>query len=204
MKSGLYACAGASATASAAACAKRFDEPITNESKVYLGFMPTARRCRPPRGGGGSIAGGRARAPRSATGERNPPLVAGGVPHSRGDQAEEMPLDPLAREAVGDVDDERFVRQLGAAGTGEPRAVRRGVQGPFEPTGDFRPQGLRSQLELALHAPVQPLSVGAGETASITAFPPGVQACDLRGFFQRPHDSPQMWKRSCDGGPLRC
>src|SRR5919201_286318 len=32
MKSGLYACAGASATASAAACAKRFEEPITESS----------------------------------------------------------------------------------------------------------------------------------------------------------------------------
>src|SRR5919197_721421 len=40
MKSGLYACAGASATASAAACAKRFDEPMTNESKVYFGLRP--------------------------------------------------------------------------------------------------------------------------------------------------------------------
>src|ERR671925_1027870 len=40
MKSGLYACAGDSATASAAACAKRFDEPMTNESKVYLGLRP--------------------------------------------------------------------------------------------------------------------------------------------------------------------
>src|SRR5580765_2723009 len=40
MKSGLYACAGASATASAAAWAKRFDDPITNESNVYLGFSP--------------------------------------------------------------------------------------------------------------------------------------------------------------------
>src|SRR5690242_6597233 len=48
MKGGLYACAGASATASAAACANRFDDPITNESKVYFGFsqMPTgSRRC---------------------------------------------------------------------------------------------------------------------------------------------------------------
>ena len=36
MKSGLYAWAGASATASAAACANRFDEPITKRSKVYL------------------------------------------------------------------------------------------------------------------------------------------------------------------------
>src|SRR6266542_3902306 len=40
MKSGLWACAGASATASAAAWAKRFDEPMTNESKVYFGFIP--------------------------------------------------------------------------------------------------------------------------------------------------------------------
>src|SRR5918994_1727807 len=44
MKSGLYACAGASATASAAAWAKRFDEPITKESKVYFGFRPSAPR----------------------------------------------------------------------------------------------------------------------------------------------------------------
>src|SRR6266850_1813538 len=34
MNSGLYACAGASATASAAAWAKRFEEPITNRSKT--------------------------------------------------------------------------------------------------------------------------------------------------------------------------
>src|SRR5256714_11091071 len=40
MKSGLYAWAGASATASAAACAKRFDDPITNRSNVYFGFIP--------------------------------------------------------------------------------------------------------------------------------------------------------------------
>src|SRR5262245_18266654 len=40
MNSGLYACAGASATASAAACAKRFDEPITKLSNVYFGFDP--------------------------------------------------------------------------------------------------------------------------------------------------------------------
>src|SRR5438034_6636575 len=50
MKSGLYACAGASATASAAACAKRFDEPITNESNVYFGLSPPATTSR----GGGS------------------------------------------------------------------------------------------------------------------------------------------------------
>src|SRR6266516_820081 len=40
MKSGLYACGGASATASAAACANRLDEPITNRSNVYFGLRP--------------------------------------------------------------------------------------------------------------------------------------------------------------------
>ena len=45
MKSGLYAWAGASATASAAACANRFDEPITNESNVYFWLISNARRA---------------------------------------------------------------------------------------------------------------------------------------------------------------
>src|SRR5512133_852083 len=40
MNRGLYACAGASATARAAACANRFDDPITNRSNVYFGFIP--------------------------------------------------------------------------------------------------------------------------------------------------------------------
>src|SRR6266542_2264721 len=55
MKRGLYACAGASATASAAACAKRFDEPITNESKVYFGLSPTPGDSR--RGASAGAAG---------------------------------------------------------------------------------------------------------------------------------------------------
>ena len=38
MNSGLYALAGASATATAAACANRLDDPMTNVSKVYFGF----------------------------------------------------------------------------------------------------------------------------------------------------------------------
>src|SRR5882724_6788531 len=49
MKRGLYACAGASATASAAAWANRLDEPITKRSNVYFGFIPesTAPPARP-------------------------------------------------------------------------------------------------------------------------------------------------------------
>src|SRR5680860_618795 len=40
MKSGLYAVPGDSAAARAAACAKRFDGPITKLSKVYLSLSP--------------------------------------------------------------------------------------------------------------------------------------------------------------------
>jgi len=36
MNNGLYARAGASATATAAACAKRFDAPMTKVSNVYF------------------------------------------------------------------------------------------------------------------------------------------------------------------------
>ena len=47
MKSGLYAFAGASATATAAACAKRLDAPMTKVSKRYFGFSrAVARRAR--------------------------------------------------------------------------------------------------------------------------------------------------------------
>src|SRR6266513_494728 len=42
MNSGLYALAGASATATAAAWAKRLLEPITNVSNVYLGLSLAA------------------------------------------------------------------------------------------------------------------------------------------------------------------
>src|SRR5439155_163177 len=38
MNSGLYALAGDSATATAAACANRFDEPMTNVSNMYFGL----------------------------------------------------------------------------------------------------------------------------------------------------------------------
>ncbi|GAA4913414.1 hypothetical protein GCM10023223_35750 [Stackebrandtia albiflava] len=69
MNSGLYAFAGDSATATAAACANRFDEPITKVSKLYFGFNRLACAtggvaCRgslrntPVRSGAGSAAGG--------------------------------------------------------------------------------------------------------------------------------------------------
>ena len=48
MNSGLYAFAGDSATATAAACANRLDEPMTNVSNVYFGLSRagSTRACR--------------------------------------------------------------------------------------------------------------------------------------------------------------
>src|SRR6266498_1730531 len=66
MKSGLYACAGASATARAAACAKRLDEPITNRSNVYFGFIPESM-APPERPFGASAGAGVAAGSRSVT-----------------------------------------------------------------------------------------------------------------------------------------
>ena len=47
MNSGLYARAGASATATAAACVNRLLEPMTNVSNVYLGFRRASRSEHP-------------------------------------------------------------------------------------------------------------------------------------------------------------
>ena len=44
MNSGLYARAGASATATAAAWLNRFDAPITNVSNVYFSFSRVCDR----------------------------------------------------------------------------------------------------------------------------------------------------------------
>ena len=136
MKSGLYACAGASATASAAAWAKRFDEPITNRSNVYFGLDPAAE---PARSGAGRSAARRPRRPAAAAGRAAPAL--GTVSCTRrswpvasltagADQPEEVALDPLAREVVRHGEHERVVGELDAADLAEPGAVRRLVERP--------------------------------------------------------------------------
>ena len=53
MNSGLYALAGASATATAAAWANRLDDPMTKVSKRYFG-LSRAGSDRPRRGAGAS------------------------------------------------------------------------------------------------------------------------------------------------------
>ena len=169
MKSGLYACAGASATASAAACAKRLDEPMTKESKVYFVLKPPLsgllgwirsttgvrlrrRAAAVPSGSMRELGSGRLGDP-----QLDRPLVAGDVADRRADQAEEVALDPVAREIVRDAEHEAVTRELEALCLAEPGSVGRVVQCTSEPTGDFAPQALRSQLDLVLHPCCQPL-----------------------------------------------
>ena len=93
----------------------------------------------------------------SATRSSSGPLLAGDVADGRADQAEEVPLDPVAREIVGNGEDEPLTVQLEAVRLPEPGAVRGVVECPSEPTGDFTPQALRSQLDLVLHPATGPL-----------------------------------------------
>src|SRR5207253_4222310 len=84
-------------------------------------------------------------------------LAPGDVANRRTDQAEKMALDPVAREIVGDGEDEAIVGELEPARLPEPGPVRGVVERPPEPTGDFSPQALRSQLDLVLHPGVRSL-----------------------------------------------
>src|SRR5665811_816446 len=77
MKSGLYARAGRSATARAAACAKRFEEPMMKRSKVYFGLTPvgevqTSLRSTSSRTGSGAVDSVTSASRGSATESRTP------------------------------------------------------------------------------------------------------------------------------------
>src|SRR5689334_5400566 len=112
--------------------------------------------------------------------ERNTPLLARDVADGRADQAEEVPLDPLAGEVVRDAEDEGVVGELCALRLGEPGSVRGLVEGPFEPTGNLAPKTLRGQLNWAIHAAV-PLLSASGERRAYQR----VRAPTMRGNWGR-------------------
>ncbi len=85
MNSGLYALAGASATATAAACANRLDAPMTNVSKTYFSFSRAGSVA--PRPCGARLAGvtdGPFAVGAGVGFGRHPPAVALGFGRGRG------------------------------------------------------------------------------------------------------------------------
>src|SRR6266545_4098576 len=75
-------------------------------------------------------------------------LVPGRVAHGCLDQPEEVTLDPLAGEVVGDAEDEVVVRELLTVNVREPRPVCGFVERLLESTGNLGPGALRRQLDL--------------------------------------------------------
>ena len=137
MKSGLYAWAGASATDSAAACAKRFDAPMTNWSKVYRGFSVPAAHAVSLRGGATRLGqrelrglvvvcfGGPAH---GVDEELDVDVAAGGIAQGVVEQAAVAGPDPLARDRAGNGEDEDVVFDTDAHarfGTTRARWLRR-------------------------------------------------------------------------------
>ena len=90
--------------------------------------------------------------------ELNAALVPGHVADAGADQAEEVPLDPLAGEVVRNRDREGVIAQLDAGSLGEPGVKGGLVECSSEPAGDFVPQALGRQLDLVLHVTFRLLS----------------------------------------------
>ena len=140
--------------------------------------------------------------------ELDPALVAGRVARRRPDQAEEVALDPLAREVVRNAEDERVVVQLETRRRRRTTSVSGLVERPPEPTGNLAPEAcLQSARSGAPRAPARSFARGQeGRAYSVSARPQrGCEDCravkkthDLQGIFSAPHDSPQLWT-TCRG-----
>ena len=200
MKSGLYAWAGASAIASAAAWAKRFDEPITNESNVYFGLIAdAARRGGRPGGWGGAGAGGR-------DDELEPPLAARGVGDAGPDQVGEPALDPLAGEVVRHGEDERLVVEVRPAATSPNqlrkvfslRVPRRRADTSFQRDAAVSSFGCSTRAARSFGrfwaaARIAPVQRG-GSMRNFGSLADLEKVAVLQGETQSPHHSPQVWK----------
>ena len=159
MKSGLYACAGASAIASAAACANRFDEPITNESNVYFGLIAA------PSGRGTASTGGLGEEHRDRGGphdELEPAIAPERVGHAGAHEMGEPALDLLAGEIRRDGEHERVVVERHRGHLSEPVPERLLVQGAAQPSRQVAPEGFGSRLATVVHAVGSLLRRGRG------------------------------------------
>ena len=209
MKSGLYDCAGDSATASAAAWAKRLLAPITNTSNVYLGLMPVAAPKRAS--SGGAVAGctgsavdldhvgqvglaGSGRRLRHLDAQFDHQVV---LRCGRVQQAGEVTLDPALGELVGDADHQTRLVLFDRRRISEPCREGAGVQHLREAVGDGLPAGVGGGIGGHANGECNP-APRAGTTPTARA---GlrIEKCRFAGISSAfPHSRPQVWKRTCE------
>ena len=150
MKSGLYAWAGASATASAAACANRFDDPMTKLSNVYFGFAPGCVSC----GAVGEVG--------CCTGSTGSAGVSATVSATRTSRPSESFVAARSRprkwfsihsrvKSFGNDDDEDAVVQRPAGRSREPGVEGRLVECVPQSLGDVVPESVGCGLVDMLH-----------------------------------------------------
>src|SRR3954464_2550466 len=212
MKSGLYACAGASATASAAACAKRFDEPITNESKVYFGLIPAAS-------GRGSGGGTSARGASGTDGPAPAPTATGTAASARPTRRCTRRSDPVASFTAARISSRKWpsihsrVKSFGTARTNVSASSSAPATSPNQvwkvvslsapctraATSSHRPSALNS-IGCSTAPWLRFLGVGrrqyqppaAGFNEEFSA-PRGRQNPPFAAQKHSPHNSPQLW-----------
>src|SRR6185503_2626352 len=193
-------CAGASATASAAACAKRFDEPITNESKVYFGFM-----FWPPAASRGCASAGSL---------RSPPSVSATASWIRRSRPVESPTAALIRPMKWPSIQSR-VKSFGTASVNSSSFNSSPCTWSNHVRYVVSLRAPLSRLETSLHRPSAVSSIegstppdallveelASGEHSSVTsasqrlvsACPRGRKSRNLQGKARPPHGRPQVW-----------
>src|SRR5215204_1018839 len=170
MKSGLYACAGASATASAAAWAKRFEEPITNESKVYFGFIPAASGR--GSGGGTSVRGAR------GTGGTPAPAVSGAADSAWSTRRCTRRSDPVASLTAARISSRKWLSihsRVKSFGTARTKVSPSSSAPSTSPNQVWKVVSLSApcnRAETSSHRPSASNSIGCS-TGAATPFPRG-------------------------------
>ena len=191
-KSGLYARAGASATATAAAWLKRFDAPMTNVSKMYFSFSRVWERARDALGGGRARVGGPPLRPGAAAGRRSAhrgARLAVGHPERAG-VAERVPR-------AGPRHLRRF-RRCGDRGLGAGRVGHLGAAGRrrrVDDDGEVDRDAEVAAQRVADRAAQYPLDGVLGELAG---------RGEQRGAVDEPERSGQAEERALLRGQGRC
>ena len=209
MKSGLYACAGRLGDGQCGRVGEAVRRPDHERVERVLHVEATAFRAT----GHALDHGNNALRPRAALRrlrcivgdpEHDRALDADDVAHRGADQAEEVPLDPVARELARNGEHEGVAVGRELVDVTEPLAVRAVAERLFEPPRDLLPKVLCRQLDLVFHRrPDPPVS---GPAASITGASTRTKLPFLQGVSGGPaslHRCGQAWGQLPPAASLR-